>query len=672
MFVGGLLNIRLIRGIIYHKFMILIIFPFFTVAQNSNDTLYIDEVVINPEITSATEKIILQAVDIINISESTLFSDNDISTALKASNSVDIRQRSFSRVQSDINIRGGSFDQNIILLNGINLTDPQTGHHNLNIPINNSDLAQIEVLYGSASRVFGVNSFAGAVNFVTKIPESNSLDLDFSYGSFNTLAGNASLSLKGDKTTHLISADYSKSDGFDYNTDFSRLSFYYETNTRINSVDLKTMAGYYDIEFGALNFYTPQFPDQFEKIRSAFASLSLNWGKNINYSYNIYWRGLSDRFELFREGEGFYRQTDFGWINSMKQDTVTWYNNHNHHFTSVSGSGLSADKKWKLGKSTIGTDYRHELIYSNVLGMNMNEIIFDKYSKSDYRHNLTIFAEHSYKTDKFLLGFGAMSHWNQKYSWNYNYGGDIGYYIVQNLLVRGGINKSFRLPTYTDLYYQGPSNLGNVDLLPEKALNFEAGFKYLFLSNSRIESNIFYRKGDDIIAWVKEYDSNIWKTENLTKLNTRGFETSITYAEFDNESFINDINVKYMFLDMDKSASGLESKYSMDQLRHKLYLNINHSVFENISGAISFNFFKRNGEYDFFDAELNMFTGPEKYDNVFLLNYSLLVSFRDFRLYAKAYNITNVDYFDIGNVPTPGFHFTVGVQINMFGINFDK
>jgi len=99
---------------------------------------------------------------------------------------VDIRQRGVNTTQADISIRGGSFDQVLVLLNGINITDPQTGHFNLDLPINISDVNRIEILQGSASRVLGPNAFSGAINIITDSYDSKKLNAEFTGGSYNT------------------------------------------------------------------------------------------------------------------------------------------------------------------------------------------------------------------------------------------------------------------------------------------------------------------------------------------------------------------------------------------------------------------------------------------------------------------------------------------------------
>jgi iron complex outermembrane receptor protein len=90
---------------------------------------------------------------------------------------LDIRQRGVTGVQADIGIRGGSFEQTLMLLNGIKLTDPQTGHHLMNIPVPLIEIDRVEVLKGPASRIFGQNAYAGAINVITQLSEERYVKL---------------------------------------------------------------------------------------------------------------------------------------------------------------------------------------------------------------------------------------------------------------------------------------------------------------------------------------------------------------------------------------------------------------------------------------------------------------------------------------------------------------
>ena len=94
-----------------------------------------------------------------------------INDLLKYTVGVDVRQRGPIGAQTDVSIRGGTSEQITILLNGINICDPQTGHNAFDFPCDISDIERIEVLEGPAGRVYGTSSLLGAINIVTKSGE---------------------------------------------------------------------------------------------------------------------------------------------------------------------------------------------------------------------------------------------------------------------------------------------------------------------------------------------------------------------------------------------------------------------------------------------------------------------------------------------------------------------
>jgi iron complex outermembrane receptor protein len=626
------------------------------------DTLTLKEVQINSTRISIREEQMLRPVQIIDESIIDNTYDNDISSIMKDLSGVDIRQRSFGKAQSDINIRGGSFDQSSVLLNGINLTDPQTGHHNLNIPITNSDLYGVEVVYGAGSRIFGANAFSGAINFISKVPTKNGFAIDLSYGSFNTFSINMAGDLVLKNLKQSISVDYSQSDGFIYNTDYNKLNVYYENNFNLGNVKGKTMVGFLDKGFGSYGFYSPQYINQYEQIKTGFGAFKLLGGNNFKWEFKSYYRAHVDHYELFREGKNYYSQIENLWVNKHTGDTVSWYSGHNNHITTVAGSGLNLEKEWKLGQSALGMEYRYEHIYSNTLGKVMDEPYKNVFTHYDNRNNVSMFFEHGYYRNRIMINLGALAFWNKKYTWNFYYGGDVGYKLSEKLIIKAGANKSMRLPTFTDLYYAGPANNGNPNLIPESAISFDIGTKYYFSNNIYLNINVFERLGKNIISWVRDYNSTVWTSQNLTKLNTIGVELSAGYKDFPKEFLINNVNIFYTYLYQDKSASGLETKYTIDHLKHRFAFNLDHKIYKNISAFWSINIFKRSGEFDFFDYDQMLYTGSVKYKTNILLNLKLNAEFNGLSIYIGGYNLTNADYFDIGNIPTPGILFMLGVK----------
>ena len=125
-----------------------------------------------------------------------------VNDVLKLAVGIDVRQRGGFGLQTDISIDGGTFDQITLLVNGISINNPQTGHNAADFPLNLADIERIEILEGAASRLFGSQAFSGAINIITHTG-GDKLRLALSSGSYGYLAaegrGGAARRKVGDK-----------------------------------------------------------------------------------------------------------------------------------------------------------------------------------------------------------------------------------------------------------------------------------------------------------------------------------------------------------------------------------------------------------------------------------------------------------------------------------------
>ncbi len=573
--------------------------------------------------------------------------------ALKFVTGVDIRQRGPEGIQSDISIRGGTFDQTLILLNGINITDPQTGHHNLNIPLNLNLISRIEVLEGPASRVYGPNAFSGAINLVTSPEESSPLSVNASYGSFNSLSANISGHWKVGQFIHLVSAGYKKSDGYIANTDHEVSDYFIHTTGKINNGKLDFQAGYSNKEFGAQAFYTPKYPEQFEATKTFLTSLRYTSQGQVKFSPFIYWRRHTDRFELFRN------------------EAPGWYSTHNYHRSEVIGSGITAWYLHRYGRTTIGSEIRSESIISNVLGEPMTSHIKVSgeeafYTKSADRYGFSLFFEHRYRIDRFSLaaGFLTQNRSGTKDHWEVYPGADLSIQLTANssIFVSGG--QSLRLPTFTDLYYSGPSNQGNPELKPEMVTYAEAGWKGQY-QGIQTHTGIYYQTGRNMIDWIRESSEEVWRTANHTEIRGKGFQASISIFPkklFKNRTPINIIALGYNTNLQKKNEQDVISYYVLDYIRHKGTMQIEHRILENLSMNWSVLYQDRNGSY----TEFNNTQPTEKEYNPFWLLDSKL-SYRKGTLTAniQVNNIFDHQYFDFGNISQPGRSIRGSITISL-------
>ncbi len=198
-------------------------------VYSQNDTIIINEVEIYssriPSVYSETSRII----NIITKEQINDAAVNDIHDLLKLAVGVDCRQRGLDGVQSDISIRGGTYDQVLVLLNGIPMNDPQTGHHTLNLPVDIHCIQRIEVLEGPGCRIYGPNAFCGAINVITGNEMDKNLVFSLYGGEHNLVGGFLSYAQQNRNIHNYLSVSKKKSDGFMKNTDYDINQFFYQS-----------------------------------------------------------------------------------------------------------------------------------------------------------------------------------------------------------------------------------------------------------------------------------------------------------------------------------------------------------------------------------------------------------------------------------------------------------
>ena len=562
---------------------------------------------------------------------------------------LDIRQRAMGGVQADISIRGGSFDQVLILLNGINITNPQTGHYNLDIPVDLSNVTRVEVLQGSSARLLGANAFSGAINIITEQTDKKQLATQLTFGRHNTHSQNVSAVYGKEKFSSFISASHEQSDGYIENTDYNISNLFLHLTQKTDNIGkFGFQGGFQHKAYGANSFYSFAYPNQYDQTRTFLSAFT--WSLNKEswlWAAQLYWRQHHDCFELFRNFEG----------------AAAWYVGHNYHQTDVAGGKVTTSYLSAIGKITLGVDIRNEHIFSNVLGKEMNNtrsVPFGanaSFTHEDNRLLSGLFLDYSKQFNRFFISAGAALNYTNDFGMNYFGGVELGYELNDHLKLFTSFNSAVRLPTFTDLYYQNATHISNPDLKPETSKTIEAGLKYQ-KQNWSLDVCAFYRMGDNIIDWVKEPDSTRWESRNLTNVNAFGTDISFKY-DFQ-QSFVRNIRFVYSYLQLDMEAAGFDSKYALDYLKHKCLVSIHHNVWSKLSATWKASFNDRFGNYsDYLTGSL------VDYEPYFLLDAKLMWSEKRFDIFADINNILNVDYADYGGLPQPGTYWSVGVKMRL-------
>lgn len=587
---------------------------------------------------------------------------NSVSDLLDMLSIVDVRQRGGDGVQSDISIRAGSFDQVAILVNGVRVNDSQTGHHSMNLPIDLSIVDRVEILKGSGARVLGPSAYSGAINIITKNEKVRDLILDLEYGSYNFQRVNTSVNYNIDNWSNLLNVNYKKSDGYIKNTDFEYWNGGFSSKYIGDMFEISGIMGFSMRSFGAYNYYTPKYPNQYEETETLFGNINFSFnGEDYIFESKSSIRSNSDKFELFRSGRTI-------------EDSLapSWYLNPNFHTTDNFIQSFNFSYFSFLGESNAGLEYEYNKIKSSVLGDKELRGVKSEYSEPFYskwadRGTTNFYFEHNYKYRKLNLSGGFLYNMNEDFKNGIFPGIDLAYNTLDNDKVTLSISKSMRLPTFTDLYYNGPENVGNVDLEPETNLSLELGYLFEF-SDLRFSLSLYGLRSENSIAWVKLNYDDKYMTSNLTEVNLIGGEINVGLISLggDKDKFIQNLNFGLALNNQDASSDKIETKYANDYYKVKGVINFSHTSFYGFMFNWSFRYINRAGEYYKWDKGVKQFEKElSTMPSYFLGDLMIKRDWEGFVVYVNINNLFDTSYFDIAEIPQPRRWLKLGIKTNL-------
>lgn len=528
---------------------------------------------------------------------------------------IDIRQRGVNGTQADLYIRGGNFEQTLLLIDGIKVEDPQTGHHTLNTTIPLESIERIEIIKGPASRVYGQNAFSGAINIVTKKNVNNQIKLRSELGSFNYLNGSVFAGKTYKKSNHIFQYTQNKSDGYRENTDFNNTSYFLKSAFK-TKLPFTVLATFSERKFGANNFYTfnPNYNEYEETQTSLVAVSSKTKKKNWIIKSNIFWKRNQDIFLLKRENPDFSRN----------------FNISNKIGLSINNSYYS-----KYGITGIGIEIAKTTLSSNNLG-NQN------------RNSIQTFLEHRFRfaNNKLDITPGLSYNYFSDFGNSFFPGIDFGYQINASLKYYWNIGKSYRVPSYTELYINIPNFLqGNPNLKPEEATAQEMGIKY-HKNNLNLNFAVFNRVSKNLIDYIKETNTSpFYIAKNLRQITTNGFEINTDFR-YKCAKFPQKISLGYTFLQDDyKDLNVFQSRYL-----------INTSIKHHITATWQtqfFKYFKQTLSYKYIERPFN------KYQ---LLDAKITATYKNAEIYGVFNNLFNTKYFEKIHVPMPERNWLIGIS----------
>jgi iron complex outermembrane receptor protein len=453
-----------------------------------------------------------------------------LADAIGLDSSVYVQSRGPGGIQDDFSIRGASFEQTLILLNGIRLNDAQSAHYNSDLAVPLDAVDHIEILRGSGSTLYGSDSAGGVINIITRAGEHPhatgdpiELILRGGYGSFGTNEQSGFLALKRGPFSQQFSFERELSDGFRDDREYRNLALSSESwlRTRLGLTRIFLALG--DRPFGADQFYGDF--NSWERTKTWVANLSQDLGKRTLLTLG--YRRHSDLYELLRDNPGFYtnRHIDDTWDVAIRRNDTLGRLVHVYY-----GLEGLADH---VASNNLGTHSRKQgAIYG---GLDLRAI---------RRGSLNAgVREEAY-------GPGARTIFVPNISG--------GYWLSSQWKLRASVSRAFRIPSYTDLYYSDPADLGNPNLKPEQATNYEAGVDFFSGKRWRFTATVFDRDEHNGIDYVRPNSNSIWQAMNFDHINFVGLEAGLSMALPQRQS----LEAQYTWLHGAQGGlNGLQSKY---------------------------------------------------------------------------------------------------------------
>ena len=602
-----------------------------TIAQDNKEEIELDQVelISSPriEISNTDNSISILTISNEEIQKSTATS---ISELLQQVAGLDIRRRGAEGMQADLYIRGGSFDQTLLLIDGIKVEDPQTGHHTMNMTIPLGVIEKIEIIKGSASRIYGQNAFTGAVNIVTRNNIKNDASVEIGGGSFDQKRGSLTIQKELKNSDILFNYNRKESEGYRYNTDYKNDEFFIKSNFKIKDQKISAIGVFNERKFGANGFYaSPLAIDQYEETQASLVGFSTTYKKNdFTIKPKLYWKRNQDMYVYLRQDPSVYR---------------------NLHISNKVGVELNGSKLNSLGNLGLGFDLSKVSLSSNNLGQKNRTML-----------NMFIEQQLKFNNDKIDFTPGVAISYFSDVLTNLNYkdnffnnlffypGVDFGYRFNGNMKLYSNVGYTYRIPTYTDLFYSSPTTLGNENLKLEKALTKEIGLKYL-KNNFNLNLSVYRRDASDIIDYVRNSESEPWQANNIREIITDGFELNIGYKFYLGAFRTQKITIGYSNINDELLETNFAfSRYALNSLKNQITANYMFEINDKIDSTIAFKNAERSNE--------------EKYTVIdFRTSYKL----NKFNLSVILNNILDREYSETNLVPMPGFNSLIEINYSI-------
>lgn len=522
---------------------------------------------------------------------------------------VDLMPR--SPALADLSIRGSTFEQVLVLVDGVRASDQQTGHFDLDLAVPLDQIERIEILRGPAAALYGADAMGGVVQIVTRTGGGSSVRGEA--GSFGTTRLALASAVDAGAATLDFAGDFTRSDGHRAGTDYRIGEGRAALTAPVVGRTLKADLAYAGRNFGADGFYSP-FPS-FERTRTLATSVALRAPETARFQVepSLSLRRHHDDFILKREDPSYYR---------------------NLHTTTQFGGDLNARyAATPLVRLAIGGEAFGDRLESASLG-----------DRTESR--AAAYGEVAAGRVGGLTGTaGLRSDWHESYGLFWSPSASAAWWPASGVRVRGSVGRSLRTPTWTERFYHDPANIGDPDLRPESAWSTELGADLYPARNLRIGAAVWTRNAHDLIDWARPLATATapWHTRNVRDARYRGLEGEVALEDLLGLR----LTGRGSWLRLTSGAeAGFTSKYALRPLSRSLSLTAEREVARGLDLSARAERSRRigNDDYTRIDARVA---------------YRVPVG----RLFVDLLNATDEAYPDITGAPAAGRALMVGLDL---------
>ena len=578
----------------------------------SGQTYLMDPVYVSASRLSTTPGTSSRLVAVLDSAAIAQTGAHSIAELIHALPGVHARTRGPLGVQTDLAMAGATYSQVLVLVDGMRVNDPQTGHHTLNLPLRPQDLQRIEIVYGASSAVHGPDAFGGVVNLVPRSTPQRNATLSALWGDTKkdsdvaAVAQSASIRYGWNRAWGdlSISAGKERSDGYRDTTEFDIDRLFAQLRLPLKSGELKLSGGLEDKAFGAKDFYAPYPSKEWTRAWIGGAQYQRRFHNNRLLNSRLFYRRHRDRFVLWRDNPSAYE---------------------NRHINETATLETHLLQPWRGGQVLWGGELSYLRIDSNNLGLHAQQ-------------RGALFAESSHPFDRVVLSTSARIDYSNTYDAEFSPSIRMAYRIKTGQIFLG-IGRAFRAPSFTELHYTDPNNVGNPSLNAERAWSYEAGTEARLWKHLHIQGQTYLRRESNLVDYIRQTQTPPWRAQNLGQIRTVGALLNLSYRRWN--AFAP--SVSYAWNDKTRSlAEELESKYVFTQPRQRIGLLLTHRV--------------TNGTYARWTYDFRQFNGGKSYG---VAHVTLSRPMLQGQIRLRVDNLTNTRYEEVPGVPMPGRWFTV-------------